>query len=67
VGTTVLFAVILGIMGLGALFVAPWLGGALLVAAALAGVIGVFWMGTQADELAREDEPETPHMPGPPS
>jgi hypothetical protein len=66
-GLTVLFAVMLGVVGFGALFVAPWLGGTLLVTAVIVGLIGVFWIGTHTEEFAREDEPEAPHMPGPPS
>ena len=69
-GVGILFAVLLGLIGLAALFVAPWIGAAFLIAAVFAGVTGVFWLGTRADDLAQEREraePETPHMPGPPS
>ena len=70
-GVVILFAaVLIGIFGLAALFVAPWIGAAFLIAAVIAAVTGVFWLGTQADDFAREreqDELESPHMPGPPS
>jgi len=63
----IVVAVVLGLIGLGALFVAPWLGGAMLLAAVILVVGGVFLIGAQAEELADEGEPETPHMPGPES
>ena len=69
-GVGILFAVLLGMIGLGALFVPPWIGAAFLIAAVIAAVTGVFWLGTQADEIAHEretDESKTPHMPGRPS
>ena len=66
-GIGILFAVILAVVGLGALIVAPWLGAAFLAAAVISVLIGVFWLGTRADELSQREEPERPHMPGPSS
>ena len=69
-GVSILFAGILGVVGLVTLFVAPWVGGGLLVAAVIVGAVGIVWAGANADELAAErerDEPETPHMRGPAS
>ena len=66
-GIAILVGVILGVVGLGALFVAPWIGGAFLIAAVISVVIGFFWLGSRADELQEREEPETPHMPGPQS
>ena len=63
----ILFAAILAVIGLGALFVAPLFGAAFLAAAVISVLIGVFWLGSQADEIQQADEPERPHMPGPPS
>jgi hypothetical protein len=70
VGVGILFAILLGIIGLAALFVAPWIGAAFLFAAVVAAVTGVFWLGTRADDVAGDREgrpPEKPHMPGPPN
>jgi hypothetical protein len=66
-GVGLVFAVLLGVIGLAALFVAPWIGAAFLLAAVIAGLTGAFWLGTKADDLSREEGPEKPHMPGPPS
>lgn len=66
-GMGLLFAVILAVVGLGALFVAPWIGAAFLAAAVISVLIGIFWLGSQAGEIEERDEPETPHMPGPSS
>lgn len=67
-GMTLLFAGLLGLAGLVTLFVAPWVGGGLLIVAVLAGLAAVLWASTHADELAAErEEPETPHMRGPSS
>lgn len=67
---TVLFAAILAVVGLGTLFVAPWVGGGLLLAALVVGALGLIWAGANADEIAdakERDEPERPHMRGPAS
>lgn len=66
-GMAILFAVILGAVGLAALFVAPWIGGAFLLAAVISVLAGFFFLAGRADELQERDEPETPHMPGPQS
>jgi hypothetical protein len=63
----ILFAVILAVAGLGALFVAPWIGAAFLAAAVISSLLGIFWLGSQAGQIEERDEPETPHMPGPSS
>jgi hypothetical protein len=67
---TLLFVAVVAAVGLGTLFVAPWIGGALLLAAVILGAVGVFWAGANAEDIAKEkkrDEPETPHLRGPAS
>ncbi len=67
---TLVFAGVLGLVGLVSLFVAPWVGGGLLLAAVVVGAAGVVWAGANAEDIAEErqrDEPETPHMRGPAS
>jgi hypothetical protein len=66
-GMGIVFAVILAVVGLGALFVAPWIGGAFLLAALISVLIGVFWRGARSEEFREREDPETPHMPGPSS
>ncbi len=69
-GVSVLFAGVLGVAGLVTLFLAPWVGGGLLLAAIAVGAAGIFWAGANAGEIAagkEREEPETPHMRGPAS
>ena len=47
-GMGILFAVILAVAGLGALFVAPWIGAAFLAAAVISSLLGIFWLGIPA-------------------
>ena len=65
-GMLVLLGILVGVFGLGAMFVAPWVGAPLLGAAVILGVVGLV---TGTARAATEDpEPrdvETPHMPGP--
>jgi hypothetical protein len=62
-----LFALLLmGIVGALALFVALWLGIAILAVAFIALVTAIFWSGTRADSLPSEDLPEMmAHLRGP--
>jgi hypothetical protein len=67
-GVAIVVAVILAVFGLGALFVAPWLGAAFRAAAVIWVFVGVLWLGGRAaDGVPEREEPETPHMPGPSS
>jgi hypothetical protein len=56
---------VLGVIGLAALFVVPWIGAAALAAAVVLGIVMLFATGTRAAEGVEREEPETPHMPGP--
>jgi hypothetical protein len=64
-----LIAFLLAAVGIGTLFLFPWVGGPLLLLAILIGVAGLFWGGAVAasDESLDPDERnvETPHLPGP--
>jgi hypothetical protein len=62
-----LFALLLlGIVGALALFVALWLGVAILAVTFIAFVTAVFWGGTRADSLPSEELPEMmAHLRGP--
>ncbi|HET8742254.1 MAG TPA: hypothetical protein VFM41_06480 [Gaiella sp.] len=67
---SILFAIILGVIGIVVLFVIPWIGAAVLGAAVILALIAVFWGGARAatGEAAEErEEPERPHMRGPSS
>ena len=66
---SLLFAVILGVIGIVVLFVVPWIGAAVLAAAVILALIAVFWGGAKAasDEPVEREEPERPHMRGPTS
>jgi|KBSSwiStaDraftv2_1062776.scaffolds.fasta_scaffold2361381_1 hypothetical protein len=57
---------LLGIVGVLALFVTLWLGVAILVVAFVAFVTAVFWVGARADSLPGEEPPEMmAHLRGP--
>lgn len=59
-GLGVLAAVTLGVVGLATLFVAPWVGVAILALALFVLVTVVFYFsGTRAGSLASEETPET--------
>ncbi len=63
-----LLAGLLLVLGVGTLFVTPWVGGPLLLAAVVVGVLGVGLGGAAAatDDLGVDDRPvEAPHLPGP--
>lgn len=62
---SILFAVVLGLIGLAALFVVPWVGAAFLGAAVVSALVGVFVIGAKASEGVDEEEPDAPHLPGP--
>jgi hypothetical protein len=64
---TLLFAIVLGIIGLAALFVIPWIGAAVLAAAVVLGLVALLYGGAKTEELAEREEPERPHMRGPSS
>ncbi len=66
---SILFAIILGIIGIAVLFVVPWIGAAVLAAAVILALIALFWGGAKVatDEPAEREEPERPHMRGPTS
>jgi hypothetical protein len=63
---SLLLAGVLFLVGLGTLFVAPWVGGGLLAVAVVLGAIGLVSGLKNADEVV-EYEParESPHLPGP--
>ena len=64
---SLLLAGILFLVGLGTIFVAPWVGGGLVVVALGLGGIGAVSAMKNADEVVVEHEPvdESPHLPGP--
>lgn len=69
-GATFLLAGLLVAIGIGTMFVAPWVGGGLLLIALIVGAIGLALGGaaaaTGADIPAPEREDvEAPHLPGP--
>ena len=68
-GSVFLLAALLAVFGLGTLFITPWVGGPLLAAAVVVGVIGVVVGGaaaaTDADVLPDDGPVEAPHLPGP--
>ena len=68
-GAAILLAVVIGVLGLGTLFITPWVGGPLILIAVLVGVAGVLMGGAAAatDSLPEPDRDavEAPHMPGP--
>jgi hypothetical protein len=64
---TLLFAIILGVIGIVVLFVVPWIGAAVLAAGVLLALGAVFYGGAKAAEGTQREEPETPHMRGPSS
>ena len=68
-GAALLVAVLIGIFGIGTLFITPWVGGPLILIAVVVGVAGVVTGGAAAatDNLPEPDEGpvEAPHMPGP--
>lgn len=54
------------LIGLGTMFVSPWIGAAVLAAAAILGAVGMVGLGAKATAGDRTDEPaEAPHLPGP--
>jgi hypothetical protein len=69
-GATFLLAALLVAVGIGTMFVAPWVGGGLLLVALIVGGAGLVLGGaaaaTDADVPAPEREDvEAPHLPGP--
>ena len=69
-GATFLLAGLLLAIGLGTMFVAPWVGGGLLLVALIVGAVGLVVGGaaaaTDADIPKREREDvQAPHLPGP--
>lgn len=69
-GATFLLAGLLVAVGIGTIFVAPWVGGGLLLVALIVGGVGLALGGaaaaTDADVPAPEREDvEAPHLPGP--
>jgi hypothetical protein len=62
-----LLAGLLGLFGIGTLFVTPWVGAPLLAAALLVGILGLVLGGTAAasGEPVEADAVEAPHLPGP--
>jgi hypothetical protein len=69
-GATFLLAGLLVAIGIGTMFLAPWVGGGLLLVALIVGAVGLALGGTaaatDADLPAPErDDVEAPHLPGP--
>jgi dipeptide/tripeptide permease len=63
---SLLLAGVLLLIGLGVLFIAPWVGAGFLAAALVLGLVGSGWMIKNADEVVVDESPaEPPHMPGP--
>ena len=67
VAISLIVAAVLAVIGLGTLFVSPWLGAPCLAAAVILGVMAFVGTAAKSDEvMAEADEPvETPHLPGP--
>ena len=65
-GKAALFGILLGAVGLTAVFVLPWVGVVIPVLAFIAALLGVLHSGTHAGALPGEEPPETmAHMRGP--
>ena len=69
-GATFLLAGLLLLIGVGTMFVAPWVGGGLLLVALVVGAAGLVLGGAAAATDADVPEPdhenlEAPHLPGP--
>ena len=64
---SLILAAVLAAVGLGTMFVSPWLGAPCLAAAVILGLMAVLGTAAKSDEaIAEADEPvETPHLPGP--
>jgi hypothetical protein len=64
-----LLALLLGVLGVGMLFLFPWVGGPLLLIAIVLGIAGLVWGGAVAASDESVDpatrDVEAPHMPGP--
>ena len=62
-------ALLMGLIGLVGLFIFPWVGAPLLLAAILLVVVGLVWGGAVASSDERVDpatrDVDAPHMPGP--
>jgi hypothetical protein len=66
-GVSVGLAAVLFVVGLATLFVAPWVGGGLLLVAVVVAVLGMTVLAAKADDAPPpgERDVEAPHMPGP--
>jgi hypothetical protein len=62
-----LFAMVLGILGILVLFVVPWIGAAVLAAGAVVALLAILYGGAKSEKLVEHEEPERPHMRGPSS
>ena len=66
-GVSVGLAALLFLVGLASLFLAPWVGGGLLLAAIVVAVLGMTAFAAKPDHVPPREERdvEAPHMPGP--
>jgi hypothetical protein len=67
-GAPLLLAGILALFGIGTLFITPWVGGPLLLAAIVVAVAGLFLGGAAAAtdaDVVPEETVDSPHLPGP--
>ena len=66
-GVSVGLAALLFVVGLGALFLAPWVGGGLLLVAIFVAILGMTAFAAKPDHVPAQEERdvEAPHMPGP--
>jgi hypothetical protein len=62
----ILFAA-LGLVGFVSLFFAPWVGGALLLASLVGGIVvfAVSLAGADEETAVAHEDPPAPHLPGP--
>jgi hypothetical protein len=66
-GVSVGLAALLFVVGLATLFLAPWVGGGLLIVAVVVALLGMTVFAAKADDAPPREarDVEAPHMPGP--
>ena len=67
-GTPLLLAGVLALFGIGTLFITPWVGGPLLLAAIVVAIAGMFIGGAAAAadaDVVPDETVDAPHLPGP--
>jgi hypothetical protein len=67
-GAPLALAGVLALIGIGTLFITPWVGGPLLLAAIVVAVAGLFLGGAAAAsdaDVVPDETGDAPHLPGP--